>query len=363
MSRRTVGVEEELLLFDRGTTHLAKLGDILADDDGQSGLPSVEHEFKRQQIETATSPLPDMDSLHREIVRGRREVAHRARASGVAPAALATDPAPGLPATTDDLRYHRIMDAFGVIAASQLTCGMHVHVSVDSRDEGVAVIDRVRRWLPALLAMSANSPFAEGADTGYASYRNVIWGRWPTAGPADVFASLGEYERVVEQLIATGAAMDEGMIYFDARLGVGYPTVEIRVMDVVPTAQDAVVLAALCRGLVDTAVEDWRSSEPPPDLPLSFVRAATWRAARFGLTGELVDPRAGGLAPAGDVLEGLLAHTRKALFHNGDGELVTRGVQQLLARGTGAAWQRASFARRQSMRDVVSDALDWTVTD
>jgi len=87
--------------------------------------------------------------------------------------------------------------------------------------------------------------------------------------------------------------MDEGMIYFDARLGVGYPTVEIRVMDVVPTAQDAVVLAALCRGLVDTAVEDWRRSEPPPDLPLSFVRAATWRAARFGLTGELVDPRAG----------------------------------------------------------------------
>jgi carboxylate-amine ligase len=363
VSRRTVGVEEELLLFDRGTTHLAKLGDELADDEGRDGLPAVVHEFKRQQIETATSPLPDLDSLHSEIAGGRREVAHRASASGVAPAALATDPAPGLPVTTDDSRYHRMMDRFGVIAASQLTCGMHVHVSVDSRDEGVAVIDRIRRWLPVLLAMSANSPFAQGADTGYASYRNVSWERWPTAGPTDVFASLGEYERVIEQLIAVGAAMDEGMIYFDARLGVSYPTVEIRVMDVVPTVQDAVLLAALCRGLVDTSVEDWRRGEPPPDLPRSFVRAATWRAARFGLTGELVDPRAGRLAPAADVLLGLLAHTQKALSHNGDGELVTRGLQRLLARGTGADWQRASFARRQSMRDVVSDALDWTVAD
>jgi carboxylate-amine ligase len=363
VSRRTVGVEEELLLFARGTTHLAKLGDVLADDDGQFRLPSVEHEFKRQQIETATSPLRDMDSLRSEIARGRREVAHRARASGVGPAALATDPAPGLPTTTDHLRYHRIMDRFGLVAASQLTCGMHVHVSVDSRDEGIAVIDRIRRWLPVLLAMSANSPFAEGADTGYASYRNVVWGRWPTAGPTEIFASLVEYERVVGQLIATGAALDEGMIYFDARLGVGYPTVEIRVMDVVPAAHDAVVLAALCRGLVDTAVEDWRRGEPPPDLPLSFVRAATWRAARFGLTGELVDPRTGRLASAGDVLVGLLAHAREALLHNGDGELVTRGVQEILARGNGAAWQRASFARAQSMRDVVSDALDWTVAD
>ncbi len=312
-SRRTVGVEEELLLFDRVTLDQAQVGASLADPESHQGLPSVEHEFKRQQVETATGPQSDLTMLSAEIAGGRLEVARRAAERGAAPAALATDPTRGRPEPTEDSRYSRMLADYGAVAETSLTNGMHVHVSVGSRAEGVAVIDRIRPWLPTLVAMSANSPYHQGRDTSYASYREVCWGMWPTAGPTEVFGSLAAYERAVEDLVATGAALDEAMIYFAARLAIGYPTVEIRVMDVTPTAADAVVLAALCRGLVETAARDAAAGRMPLAVGRLVLRAAGWRAARFGLNGRLVQPDGGRLVPAAAAVEALVAHVADAL--------------------------------------------------
>src|SRR5699024_10023008 len=108
--------------------------------------------------------------------------------------ALATDPAPAAPVTTDDPRYQRMAREFGAVAQEQLICGLHVHVAVQDRVEGVAVLDRIRGWLPVLLALSANSPFHQGVDTGYASYRTVRQQMWPTAGPTDLFGTLSAYD-------------------------------------------------------------------------------------------------------------------------------------------------------------------------
>jgi carboxylate-amine ligase len=176
-----------------------------------------------------------------------------------------------------------------------------------------------------------------------------------------VFGSLAAYERAVEDLVTTGAALDEAMIYFTARLAIGYPTVEIRVMDVTPTAADAVVLAALCRGLVETAGRDAAAGRPPLEVGRLVLRAAGWRAARFGLSGDLVQPEGGGLVPAAGAVEALVAHVADALADDGDAELVERGVQRLFALGTGADRQRRAFAERGAVADVVAAALDWTV--
>jgi carboxylate-amine ligase len=359
---RTVGVEEELLLFEHGTTHLARLGDALADQ--QAGHPGVErtvqHEFKRAQIEAATSPHRSMAALRADIEAARRDIARRARPRGAVVGALATDPAPSIPLTTRDERYARMVELYGAVADGQLACGMHVHVSVESADEGVQVIDRIRARLPVLLAMSANSPYYQGRDTGYASFRGVMWGLWPTSGPTDVFGSVDAYRSAVDALITSGAAMDEAMIYFDARLAVRYPTVEIRIMDVTPTPEDAVLLAALCRGLVDRAAEDGRHGIRPIDVSSAQLRAATWRAARFGLTGELVDPSGSALMPAEQAVAELVEHVRPALVRSGDETLVEEGVRRLLARGTGADRQRRAFSRTASTADVIDAAIRWT---
>ncbi len=108
---------------------------------------------------------------------------------------------------------------------------MHVHVDVADDGEGVKVIDGLRPWLPVLRAMSVNSPYWRGTDTGYASWRSQVWARWPTAGPSDLFQDPEGYRAATEALVRSGAALDLGMLYFDARLSQSYPTVEIRVFD------------------------------------------------------------------------------------------------------------------------------------
>jgi glutamate---cysteine ligase / carboxylate-amine ligase len=364
-TQRTVGVEEELLVFDRGTTHLARGGHALADpetasDEGSAEL-TVDHEFKRAQIETATAPQLTMAELRADIDRARREVGRRAAGDDAVIAALATDPAPSVPLTTRDERYEHMVELYAAVADQQLACGMHVHVSIESADEGVQVIDRIRSWLPVLLALSANSPYHQGRDTGYASFRAVMWGLWPTSGSTEVFGSVAAYRAEVEGLIASGAALDEAMIYFDARLAARYPTVEIRVMDLTPTVEDAVLLAALCRALVDTAAGDARRGLPPPDVSRARLRAATWRAARFGLTGELVAPGRSetALLPAAEAVNALVDHVRPALRRSGDETLVDDGIAALLTQGNGADRQRAVFARRGSFVDVVGAAVAW----
>ena len=142
------------------------------------------------------------------------------------------------------------------------TPGCHVHVSISSPDEGVAVLDRIRPWLPVLLALSANSPFWQGRDSAYASFRYQAWTRWPSAGPTDAFGTVEVYRQTVQQMVRTGTLLDTGMVYFDARLSDHYPTIEIRISDVCLYADDAALIAALARALVET--EARLPAERPP---------------------------------------------------------------------------------------------------
>jgi gamma-glutamyl:cysteine ligase YbdK (ATP-grasp superfamily) len=151
-------------------------------------------------------------------------------------------------------------------------------------------LDRIRSWLPPLLALSANSPYWHGADSGYASYRRQVWGRWPSAGPTELFGSAAAYRATVSDMLRTRAILAEGMIYFDSRLSHHYPTLEIRIPDVCLLADDAVLMAALAGALVEIAAREWRSGSSPPPVRTEQLRLATWLAARSGLHEDLVHP-------------------------------------------------------------------------
>jgi carboxylate-amine ligase len=254
-------------------------------------------------------------------------------------------------------RYERMVAEFGQTASEQLTCGCHVHVAVDGDEEGVAVLDQIRVWLPVLTALTANSPFWYGRDTGYASFRSQAWSRWPSAGVNGPYGSPAAYHRLIADLLATEAVLDEGMIYFDARLSATWPTVEVRVSDVALRVEDAVLLAGLVRGLVETAARDGHDGRPAPEVRAELVRAAAWRAGRSGLAGDLVDPRSGRPAPAAEVVGALVAHVRPALADAGDLPAVERGVAELLRRGSGADLQRAVYAETGDLTAVVRRAV------
>ncbi|MEV5956919.1 glutamate--cysteine ligase [Streptomyces sp. NPDC051987] len=356
---RTVGVEEELLLVDPGTGEpQASAAAVLARASLADPAQDVfEKELYGQMLEFATHPQSDMAELGEEIVRCRKEAARLAGELGSAVVALATSPLPVSPSVSVNRRYQWMAEHYGIATREQLVCGCHVHVAVESEDEGVGVLDRIRPWLPVLTAISANSPFWQGNETGYASYRSRVWTRWPSAGPTELFGTPERYHRLVADMVDTGVILDEGMAYFDARLARRYPTVEIRVADVCLRAGTAVLVATLARALVETAAREWRAGREPVDHGVALHRLAAWRAARSGLDGELLDP--GTLRPraANAVLESLLAHTRDALVGSGDLAAVEEAVERLLERGNGADEQRALLAETGSLRDVVTECV------
>jgi carboxylate-amine ligase len=354
-------VEEELLLVDARTGRPLALAEqvirrapVHLDDAGNAGSARpanepgghVGHELQQQQVEVDTPPRSSMDALERDLRAWRSAAGEAAAELGACVVAAGTSPLPVTPTATDDSRYAAILAGFGITAREQLTCGCHVHVGVASDDEGVGVLDRIRPWLPALLAISANSPYWQGQDTGYASFRSQAWGRWPTAGPTEVFGSAEEYHRYAEELMATGVLLDRRMLYFDARLSTAYPTVEIRVADVCLDVEDAVLVAALCRALVDTAARAWATGQAPPEVPTQLLRLAVWRAGHSGVDGVLLDATTGRPRPAREVLADLVAHVRPALAEAGDLEAVERRLAAVLRRGPGARRQRAAAADR-----------------
>jgi carboxylate-amine ligase len=373
---RTVGVEEELLLVDihdgrprsasgrvllRAAQEPVPVTDPIAAQfaDPIMGVQvagSIDAEFQREQLETRTAPVTDLAALNAEIRHWRARAVALARAASTNVAALAMSPLPVRPHAYPKPRYLDLYERFGITARQHLTCGLHVHVSVASDEEGVGVLDRIRVWLPVLLAMSANSPFSEGQDSGYASFRSQAQGRWPSTGPAEVFGSAASYHRLVDDMIGSGV-IDLGLVYFDARLSHHYPTVEIRTPDVCLEARDTVMLAALVRGLVDTAADAWAQGQPPAPVPAALLRLASWKAGREGLEGELLEPCSHRPAPAGDVVVALLAHVEPALRRNGDWALAEAGVERLLSTGNGATRQRQTFAHTGRLIDVVAQAV------
>ncbi|MGW3208416.1 glutamate--cysteine ligase 2 [Streptomyces sp. NPDC001135] len=359
---RTVGVEEELLLVDPDTGEpkalaAAVLARVAHDDPGQHVF---EKELFGQMLEFATHPQADMAALGEEIVRWRKEAARHAGEIGSAVVALATSPLPVSPALSVNERYQWLAERYGIPTWEQLVCGCHVHVSVESDEEGVAVLDRIRPWLPVLRAISANSPFWQGKDTSYASYRSRVWNRWPSAGPTELFESAERYHRRVSEMVATGAILDVGMVYFDARLSARYPTVEIRVSDVCLSAETAALIATLSRALVETAARDWRAGRPACGHSVSLLRLADWQAARFGLEENLLDPPTMRPVPAAQVLRSLLENTGDALTACGDAERAEQGVAELLRHGNGARRQHRLLERTGSLRDVVTECVRHT---
>jgi carboxylate-amine ligase len=350
-------VEEELLLVDARGVAAPVAPLLLADAPPVDDGPSVSAEIQQEMIETQTRPQLQTGELLLDIVAGRELADGLAQRHGARAIAVAMSPMRLRPHVTEDPRYAKMIERYGLTARGTLVCGFHVHVGIASREEGVAVLDRIRTWLPTLLALSANSPFFGGADTGHASYRFVAWHQWQSAGPTDVFGSVEAYDRFERFLVDTGVILDTGMLYLDARVSRKQPTVEIRVADVCLDARDAAVLAALVRALVDTAADEWRAGIPPAAVPSAALRLAEWQAALTGVAGSLPHPVTWREGSARDAVEALFAHTAGALEANGDLMLVRRGIERIHAVGGGAGRQRAAFERRGRMRDVIALAV------
>ncbi|HVF33532.1 MAG TPA: glutamate--cysteine ligase [Acidimicrobiales bacterium] len=353
----TVGVEEEYHLVDAETMAMRSMAAVV--DAARDSMDDASAEISTAQLEVATPVCTTLDEVRGELVRLRAQAGAVAARHGCRILAMATHPF----ATWDDqelsagARYVGLFERWGVLALQQLITGCHVHVAVDDPDVLIGVLDRVRPWLPTLVALTASSPFWEGTDTGYASYRTMWFDRWPTAGLPGPLGSRQVFDELVTSMVATGAIDDATHLYWDARPSVRYPTLEFRCGDVSPSIDDAVLYAALARSLTRTLVAEVVAGAAPPDVRPEVLRVARWRAARHGLSEQLVDPATWQLAPAPTVVDRLLARLRPDLEAHGEWDEVDGRVRQVVAEGGAAARYRALMARTGDLTEVTRAAV------
>ncbi len=331
-----IGAEEEFHVVDVESGRLVPRADTLL---GRLEGPGFSRELQQTTVETNSGVHDTLDALFADLSATRRRLDAAASSAGLAVVAAGTVPLARVTShdVTADHRFRRMADDYRRLADEQLICSAQIHVDIPDRDTAVRAMCLVSPWLPPLLALSASSPFWLGSDTGYASWRTMLWQRWPTAGPAGCYRNAAEYDAAMEELIGAGVISDTGMLYQDVRPSAHQPTLELRVCDACPRTETVALVAGLFRALVIDALHRLESGgHTGCDGHHEWLRAATWRAARSGLEGPLVDPATRRAAPAPAVLRAMLRRLRPALEQSGDYATVRALLEEALAAGSAA---------------------------
>ncbi|MGW4353215.1 carboxylate-amine ligase [Nocardia sp. NPDC004582] len=360
-AQSTVGVEEEFVLADRVTGAPASKNSEVARIAADRGI-DLKLELTRCQVETNTRVHTRTDELIQELRDLRLGVASCAEQQNTRLLAVAIPPTvPHEFSVTDTPRYRRIAADFGLLAHEQGLCGCHVHVAVPDKETALQVSNHLRPWLPLFLALTANSAIHRGVESGFASWRHVLWQRWPSAGPPPYFTSTQDYDAMIALLVSSGSILDETMVYWDVRPSIKYPTVEVRVSDIPATVEETALLATLVRATVMTARMSLEQGITGSPVSHELLRAAYWKAARFGLDGTGLHPGNGRVLPVHVLLSELVDHIGPALEELGDREFVTTGINAVLGRGNGACRQLAAFRLRRDVSDVVTELANATL--
>jgi carboxylate-amine ligase len=356
-------VEEEFLLVDPDTGGtVAAAGEVLRYADALD-VPAPDatltSELFDSQVEADTGRCATLDELTARLTHARLRVATAARAagtwlvpSGCSPLGGPLAPRPAFASVAD--RYAAVV--------SHHTCECRVRLDVPDPETAVAVVNHLRPWLPTLLALSVNSPFCDGADTGYASWRAVQRSRLPAAGMPPHFGSARAYQARVDRLVELGVLADDTSPLWLAnrraeRGGSTLSGVEVRVADTGVDVEATVVQAALCRALVGTALTDLAAGREASVIGEQVAGAALWSAARHGMSGAGIHPVLERRAPATVLVSELLSAVRPALEATGDLSTVQDGVRRLLKLGTGAARQRAAGGPREAVHLLATTIL------
>jgi carboxylate-amine ligase len=352
--RLTLGVEEEFHLVDLRTRQLTpRASEVL------SGLSDSTRtyaaELQQTVVETNSEVFDTLKGLRKNLLELRSELIGVASGLGIGVAAAGTMPlSMSEVLITENPRFRRMLSDYQLLVREQLICGMQVHVGIGDRDLAARLLDRVARWLPPLLALSVSSPFSHaGDDTGYASSRSLIWSRWPTTGSPGPLKSAAEYDNVVQNLLASGAISDVGMLYFDVRPSAHLPTIELRVCDACHSVDTVVLIAGLFRAVVERERALDLAGQAPHSVHPTLQRAALWRAARSGLEGELIDLAGPKSVPAGVVLRAMVDDLSPELAASGDEAEVRALCEQALEGRSAAARQRDALRSRHRFADVV----------
>ncbi|MDN5630468.1 MULTISPECIES: carboxylate-amine ligase [Kocuria] len=341
----TFGIEEEFLLMD-GQDHLparptqqqsVQLTTL------EAGGASATPEWLACQVEETSPIFHDSATAMDSLVEFRTALKDAAAPMGMDVVGLASAPQirpePADPSWNE--RYQRHSLQTPAIAADQYISGLHVHLGFPDLEVAVQALNGLRGWLPALVALGANSPLWRGAESGFESWRSIHYRRWMANGVPPHFKDLEDHEVRVAMLSAFDVIENPSSLSWLARLSHRHGTLEIRACDVQLEARDSVSIAVLIRALGNYALEN------PPEIQFTqeYLDIALWQAARWGLGGRVLDPESAGPVPADALIESLLKRVRGYHTSEADREFAEAGIHRILKNGNGAIRQRRAFSQ------------------
>ena len=352
----TVGIEEELMLIDADTLRLAQEVEAVLSDVPDQFEGQVKRELFQSVLEVATKPCATVAEAASELTRLRGMVAGICEDRGLLLGAAGTHPT----ARWEDQkivereRYTELAAELGYIARRELIFGMHVHFGMVGPDRAVYVADGIRRYLPLLLGLSANSPFWRGHDTGMVSARTPVFRAFPRVGIPPHYGSWEIYSRRVELMMEAGAIEDYTYLWWDVRPHPNLGTVEVRVFDQPTRVDQTASLAALTVSLAHRLARLFDRGEPMVEVPTELVDDNKVRAALRGVEGELVDFGRRKVVPAAEMARHLCAAVAEDAAELGcEAELA--GIENMIEEGTGARRQVAMLGSGSDFDAIVRE--------
>ena len=350
----TLGIEEEFQIIDPETRELRSHVQQILDDGKMTLKEQVKPEMHQSVVELGTEICHDTQCAREQVVKLRSELASLAARRGLLIASAGTHPFShwmNQLITAGD-RYAAIVKDLQQIARANLIFGLHVHVGIPDREEGIQLMNQARYFLPHIYALSVNSPFWLGQNTGFKAYRHNIFERFPRTGIPDPFESLSEYEDYLKLLVDTNCIDNGKKIWWDIRLHPFFDTLEFRICDAQSRVDDTIALAALIQAVVVKLHKLLRQNTSFRIYRRRVIEENRWRASRYGLDGKLIDFGRHCEVETKSLIHEILEFIAPEVRELGS-EREIEHIERILREGTGADRQLIAWETRHEIKDVV----------
>ena len=350
----TLGIEEEFAIIDPETRELrSHIHEIL--EGGKIMLKEqIKPEMHQSVVELGTEICDSIGCARDHVIELRTKLAELAGRSGLKIASMGTHPFSHWrdQLITEGERYQEIVKDMQSLARANLIFGLHVHVGIPNRETAIHVMNQARYFLPHIYALSVNSPFWVGQNTGLKGYRLKVFERFPRTGIPDSFESLSEYEDYCKLLVKTGCIDNAKKIWWDIRLHPFFDTLEVRVCDAQSRVDDTLAIAALIQAIISKLHKLLHQNITFRIYRRRLLDENRWRAARYGIEGKMIDFGKEAEVDERNLLNELLDFVSSEVKELGS-EREMAHIERIIREGTGADRQLATWERTQDMKAVV----------
>ncbi|MEP7233793.1 MAG: carboxylate-amine ligase [Ignavibacteriota bacterium] len=359
----TIGIEEEFQLVDPVTRDLKSHILQILEKNKTILAERVKPEIHQSVAEVGTGICKTIQDAEREVIGLRRFLRELADKQDLRIAAAGTHPFADWREQDiyPNAHYDKLIEEMQLVARANLIFGLHVHIGIEDRDLQIQIMNEYRYFLPHLLALSTNSPFWLGTNTGLKSFRTKVFDRYPRTNIPDTYADYSEFDNFVKLLIKTGCIDSGKKIWWDIRPHPHFPTLEIRVCDIPMRAEETVTLAALMQAIAAKLYKLRSKNLGYRNYRRALLMENKWRASRYGITGKLVDF---GMEMERDetlLIMELVEFVDDVVDDLGSREYIEKGIARILKHGTGADRQLEVWNKTQDIRKVVDYICDETV--